>query len=84
MSVLLILLVTFLIFRIKYSPKHGTDYTMNKLTLTPYYTCIVYLLLMSSQSIFINFNYDPVGWENLLFRQIQLLGGFVGAFALSI
>ena len=84
MSVSLILLVTFLIIRIKYSQKNGTDYTMNKLTLTPYYTCIVYLLLMSSQSIFINFNYDPVGWQNLLFRYIQLFGGFVSAFALSI
>ena len=48
MSVLLIILIVYLIVRIKFSPKQYTDYTMNKLTLTPYYTCIVYLMLMSS------------------------------------
>ena len=57
---------------------------MNQLTLTPYYACIVYLLFMASQSIFINYNYDPVGFENLLFRYIQLFGGLTGAIALSI
>jgi hypothetical protein len=39
---------------------------------------------MASQSIFINYNYDPVGLENLLFRYIQLFGGLSGAIALSI
>ena len=84
MSVLLILLIIFMITRIKYSPKRGTDFTMNQLTLTPYYACIVYLFFMASQSIFINYNYDPVGFENLLFRYIQLFGGLSGAIALSI
>ena len=84
MSILLIILIVFLIVRIKYSPKRRTDFTINKLTLAPYYSCIVYLFLMSSQSIFINYNHDPIGWENLLFRQIQLLCSFTGAFAISI
>ena len=66
-SLLMVLLIVFLIVRIKFAPKTSRSISTNRLTLTPYYICSVYLLFVCAECLFINWIPDPSERLNLCF-----------------
>ena len=57
LAVCFALVLVFFIVKIKFNPRD--DQRHNKLTLIPYYSCLVFSFTMMSETILINADYEP-------------------------